>query len=266
MMQLTSGDAKIYYLVEGQGPPLVLLHPFPANHKFWRLAAPALTARYQLIMPDFRGHGASESGQGPATMEKHAADLLRVCEAAGVQRATFMGVSIGGYMLFEFWRRYRERVQALILCDTRAQADTPEGRATRLKSADDVLKRGPDAFLDEMVQKLLGATTKAQRPDLVASARQMMGEMTPAGIAAVQRGMAERPDSTLTLKTITVPTLIMVGEEDTLTPVADAELMRQHIKNSRLETVPRAGHYAPFEQHEFSVKVVRRFLEESNKQ
>jgi pimeloyl-ACP methyl ester carboxylesterase len=215
-------------------------------------------------MPDLRGHGASPPGEGPATMEKHAADVLRVCDAAGVQRAIFMGVSIGGYLMFEFWRRYRERVQTLILCDTKAQADTPEGRATRLKSADDVLKRGPDAFLDEMVQKLLGATTRSQRPDLVAEARKMLGESTPAGIAAVQRGMADRPDSVPTLKTITVPTLNMVGEEDTLTPAADAELMRQHVKNSRVQTVPKAGHYAPFEQHEFVVREIRRFLESSS--
>ena len=261
-MELTSGDTKIFYQVEGQGPPLVLLHPFPANHNFWKPAAALLSARYQLIMPDLRGHGASAPGEGPATMEKHTADLLRVCEAAGVQRAIFMGDSIGGYIMFEFWRRHRERMQALILCDTKAQADTPEASAARLKSAEGVLKHGPDAFLDEMVQKLLGATTKAQRPDLVAIARKMLGESSPAGITAVQRGMAERPDSVPTLKTITVPTLIMVGEEDTLTPVADAELMRQHIKSSRLEKVPRAGHYAPFEQHEFVVGKLRRFLEE----
>jgi 3-oxoadipate enol-lactonase len=261
-MIIPSGDAKIIYHVEGQGPPLVLLHPFPANHKFWKPAAALLSARYQLIMPDLRGHGASAPGEGPATMEKHAADLLRVCESAGAQRAIFMGDSIGGYIMFEFWRRHRERMQTLILCDTKAQADTPEGRTTRLKAAEHVLKRGPDAFLDEMVQKLLGASTKSQRPDLVATARKMLSESSPAGIAAVQRGMAERPDSVPTLKTITVPTLIMVGEEDTLTPVADAELMRQHIKDSRLEKVPRAGHYAPFEQHEFVVGKLRRFLEE----
>src|SRR5262245_46947462 len=256
-MIITSGDTKILYEIEGQGPPLVLLHPFPANHKFWKPAAAQLSARYQLIMPDLRGHAASAPGEGPATMEKHAADLRRVCEAAGVQRARFMGVSIGGYIMFEFWRRYRERVQTLILCDTKAQADTPEGRATRLRSAEDVLKLGPDAFLDEMAQKLLGATTKSQRPDLAAAARKMLGEMSPAGIAAVQRGMAERPDSVPTLKTISVPTLILVGEEDTLTPVADAELMRQHTQNSLMTTVPRAGHYAPFEQHEFVVGAVR---------
>ena len=260
-MELTSADAKIFYEIKGQGAPLVLLHPFPANHKFWEPAAALLAQRYRLIMPDLRGHGASTPGDGAATMEKHAADMLHVCEAAGVARASFMGVSVGGYMLFEFWRRYRDRVRALILCDTRAQQDTPEGRANRLKSAEDVLARGPDTFLDDLLQKLLGATTRTSRPDLVAAARRMLGEMTPAGIAAVQRGMAERPDSVPTLKTITVPTLICVGEEDKLTPRADSELMHQNITGSRLEGIPAAGHYAPFEQHERVVTATRRFLD-----
>lgn len=260
-MELTIADAKLFYEIEGQGAPLVLLHPFPANHKFWRLAAALLSRRYRLLLPDLRGHGSSDPGEGPATMEKHANDVLRLCDAAGMPKAVFVGVSIGGYILLEFWRRYSERVQALILCDTRAQADTPEGRANRLKSADDVLKHGPDAFLDEMLQNLLGATARTSRPDLVSTARKMLGEMKPAGIAAVQRGMAARPDSIRTLKTITVPTLVMVGEEDTLTPRADAELMHQHIAGSRLEIVPKAGHFAPFEQHEAAAAAMRRFLD-----
>lgn len=260
-MELTSGDAKIFYKVEGQGRPLVLLHPFPANQKFWEPATALLASRYRLVMPDLRGHGASQPGDGPATMEKHAGDVLRVCEAAGIERAIFAGVSIGGYVLLEFWRRHRQRVQALILCDTRAQADTPEGRANRLKSAEQVLKEGKDKFLDEMIGKLLGASTRSRRPDLVATARKMLGEMTPEGIAAVQRGMAERPDSIPTLKTINVPTLIVVGEEDTLTPPADSELMHKQIGSSKLEVVPQAGHYAPFERHETVVGMLRRFVD-----
>jgi 3-oxoadipate enol-lactonase len=260
-MELTSGDAKIFYRVEGQGKPLVLLHPFPANHKFWEPAAALLAARYRLVMPDLRGHGASEAGAGPAAMEKHAKDVLKVCDAAGFKRAIFAGVSIGGYVLFEFWRRYRERIQALILCDTRAQADTAEGRANRLKSAEQVLKEGKDKFLDEMMGKLLGATTRSRRPDLVATARKLLGEMTPEGIAAVQRGMAERPDSIPNLATINVPTLVVVGSEDTLTPPADSELTHKHIAGSKLEVVPEAGHYAPFERHEAFAGIARRFMD-----
>jgi pimeloyl-ACP methyl ester carboxylesterase len=245
----------------GDGPPVVLLHPFPANHKVWLPAAELLAGRYRLILPDLRGHGQSGVGTGPASMEKHAADLLRLLDASGVGKAVFAGVSIGGYVLFEFWRRRRERVSGLILCDTRAGADTEEGRADRLKAADDVEKQGPVAFIDSMIPKLLGDTTRTTRPDLVERARKMMLEMSAAGIAAVQRGMAARPDSVADLKTINVPTLVMVGAEDILTPLSEAESMQRQIAGSRLQTIPRAGHYAVFEQHEAAGKAVRGFLD-----
>ena len=260
-MRLASDDAELFYTVMGEGPPVVLLHPFPANHKVWLPAAELLAGRYRLILPDLRGHGQSTPGAGPATMQKHAADLVRLSDACGVGKAVFAGVSIGGYVLFELWRRHRERVSGLILCDTRAGADTDEGRASRLKSAEDVEKQGPVPFIDSMIPKLLGDTTRTTRPDLVERARKMMLEMSAAGIAAVQRGMAARPDSVADLKTINVPTLVMVGAEDTLTPLSEAEFMQRNIAGSRLEVVPRAGHYAVFEQHEAAGKAVRGFLD-----
>jgi 3-oxoadipate enol-lactonase len=260
-MRFSSDDAEIFYTVMGDGPPVVLLHPFPANHKVWLPAAELLAGRYRLILPDLRGHGQSGVGTGPATMEKHAADLLRLLDASGVGKAVFAGVSIGGYVLFEFWRRHRERVSGLILCDTRAGADTDEGRANRLKAADDVEKQGPVAFIDSMIPKLLGDTTRTTRPDQVERAREMMLEMSAAGIAAVQRGMAARPDSVADLKTINVPTLVMVGNEDILTPLSEAESMQRQIAGSRLHTIPRAGHYAVFEQQEAAGKAIRGFLD-----
>jgi pimeloyl-ACP methyl ester carboxylesterase len=260
-MHLSSDDAEIFYTVMGDGPPVVLLHPFPANHKVWLPAAELLADRYRLILPDLRGHGQSSPGAGPATMQKHAADLLRLSDACGVGKAVFVGVSVGGYVLFEFWRRHRERVSGLILCDTRAGADTDEGRANRLKAADDVEKNGPVPFVDSMIPKLLGDTTRTTRTDLVEGARKMMLEMSVAGIAAVQRGMAARSDYVTDLKTINVPTLVMVGVEDTLTPLSDAESLQRQIPGSLLQVIPRAGHYAVFEQHEAAGKAIRGFLD-----
>jgi 3-oxoadipate enol-lactonase len=260
-MHLSSDDAQIFYTVVGDGPPVVLLHPFPANHKVWLPAAELLAGRYRLILPDLRGHGQSGAGAGSATMEKHAADLLRLTDASGVARAVFAGVSIGGYVLFEFWRRHRERIAGLILCDTRAGADSDEARANRLKAADEVEKQGSVPFLDSMIPKLLGETTRTTRRDLVERARKMMLEMPVAGIAAVQRGMAARPDSVADLKTINVPTLVMVGAEDSLTPLTEAELLQRQVAGSHLEVIPRAGHYAVFEQHEAAGKAIRRFLD-----
>lgn len=262
MERIRSGDAEIVYGVLGQGAPVVLLHPFPAHHEFWNPVAERLATRYRVILPDLRGHGDSGAGEGPATMEKHAADLARVCDDAKAGRAIFAGVSIGGYILFEFWRRFRQRVAALVLSDTRAQADTEEGRANRLKAAEDVLQHGPEPFLDGMLPKLLGESTRQNRPDLTRAAKNMMMKMSAEDIAQVQRGMAARPDSVETLKTVNVATLLMVGSEDTLTPLSDAEFMRQHIAGSQLRVIARAGHYAPFEQSEAVLPLLRQFLDQ----
>ena len=261
-MRLSTQDAEIHYEILGEGPDLVLLHPFPTNHRFWMGVADMLASGYRLIAYDLRGHGDSSPGSGPATMEKHAADLARLCDVVKVSKGIFAGVSIGGYVLFEFWRRHSERVAALVLSDTRATPDTEEGRAARLKSAEEVRQTGPAAFLESMVPKLLGQHTRENRPDVVEGARKMMAKMTAAGIVALQQGMAARPDSVPTLATINVPTLILAGAEDTLTPQADSELMHQRISGSRLEVVPRAGHFAIYEQRNAAGKVMRGFLDD----
>jgi pimeloyl-ACP methyl ester carboxylesterase len=260
-MNITSGDAMLFCETQGSGPPLVLLHPFPTNHKFWQPLLPYLVSRYRVLMPDLRASGESNAGDGPATMAKHAQDLERLCVAAGIKKAVFVGLSIGGYILLEFWRRHPERVAALVLADTRATPDTPEGRANRRKSIAEVQLHGPATFVDGMAPKLLGATTRRNRPDVARAAIAIMNESTVPGIAALQQGMAERPDSLPTLKTITVPTLIVVGEEDTLTPVADAEQLQQGIAGSKLVKVPAAGHFSAFEQPDVWVKELRAFLD-----
>ena len=261
MNRITSGDTEICYEVIGEGPPVVLLHPFHADHELWRPAAQALVAHYRVILPDLRGHGESGVGEGPATMAKHTLDVARVLDAEDVGRAPFVGVSIGGYVLFEFWRRLRGRVAALGLCNTKAQADTLEGRVGRLQAASNVMEHGVEPFFESMVPKLMGETTRKTRPDLVEGALRMMRKMSPEDVAMVQRGMAERPDSMPTLKTINVPTLILTGDEDTLTGVPEAELMRQNIPGSQIKVIAKAGHYSPWEQPEEVGKILPQFLD-----
>jgi pimeloyl-ACP methyl ester carboxylesterase len=259
--KVKSGDAEIVYRVLGEGPPVILLHPFPANHEFWLPVAGALSTRYRLILPDLRGHGDSDIGEGPATMEKHSTDIARVMDDAEVGRAPMIGVSIGGYVLFDFWRKHRERAAALGLCNTKAPADASEARAARLHAAEEVLVRGTEPFFESMIPRLLGTTTRESRPDLVEGALRMMRKMSPEDVAQVQRGMAGRPDSMDTLKTIDVPTLLVTGEEDPLTGTNEAELMRRHIANSQMMVIPRAGHYSAWEQPEEMGRVLRQFLE-----
>jgi len=261
MPQVRSGDADIFYEVLGDGPPVLLLHPFPANHELWRPAAQALITRYRVILPDLRGHGDSGAGEGPAHMAKHAADIARILDHEDIGRAPFVGVSIGGYVMFECWRKYRGRIAALGLCNTKAPADTPEARAGRLQAATEVMERGTDAFFKATAAKLLGKTTYNTRPDLVEGALRMMRKMSPEDVASVQQGMAERPDSVETLKTINVPTLIVTGDEDTLTGRGEAELMQRNISGSQLKVVAKAGHYSPWEQSGELGRMIRQFLD-----
>jgi pimeloyl-ACP methyl ester carboxylesterase len=260
-MFVNRDDARISYWALGKGPAIVLLHPFPANHEFWMPVAEVLSQRYRVILPDLRGHGGSEPGVGSALMSKHVEDVVRICEQEAVKRAVFMGCSIGGYILFEFWRRERARVVALGLCDTRASADTPQGKADRLKSADEVQQKGPAEFLEQQAHKLVGKTTQQSRPDLFDAAHAMMKKMSVAGIVNVQRGMAERPDSIPTLKTIDAPTFILVGEEDIVTPPADSELMQREIAGSQLARIAKAGHYAAFERPQDCAPLLRNFVD-----
>ena len=261
MQRIKSGDAEIAYQILGDGPSVILLHPFPANHEFWLPVAQSLSTRYRLIMPDLRGHGESDIGEGPATMAKHAVDIARVMDDADVGRAPMVGISIGGYALFEFWRQQRGRVAALGLSNTKAPADSPEAQAGRRQAAAEVMERGTEPFFQSMIPRLLGKTTRETRPDLVEGALEMMRKMSPADVAGAQRGMAERPDSVDTLKTVNVPTLLVTGDEDILTGLNEAELMHRHIAGSELRVLPKAGHYSPWEQPEAAGRLLRQFLD-----
>lgn len=260
-MKLLTDDAELFYEVRGKGPDIVLLHPFPSSHEFWNGVVERIESRYRVLMPDLRGLGRSEPGEGAATMAKHAEDLEQLCRECAVGKAVFVGCSIGGYVLFEYWRRHRERVKSLVLCDTKAAADSGDVQAQRLKTADEVMQRGPEFVIESMLPKLLGESTQRNRPDVVAAARATMSHSTKEGIAAVQRGMAERADSTATLANIDVATLVVGSDEDVLSPRADMEKIAKGVRGAELKMIGKAGHLAPFEQPEEFVRLLRQFLE-----
>jgi pimeloyl-ACP methyl ester carboxylesterase len=260
MPTFCSGDARLSYEIAGAGPDVILLHPFPLNRHFWDLLRPLLVTQHRLILPDLRAHGESELGEGAVTMRKLADDLVGLCREEKIPKAFLVGVSIGGYLLFEFWRRHRDHVAALVLANTRPGAETVEGKANRLQLADKVLLEGTASFIEEMLAKLLSQTTLTNRPDIVEAARKMMQSMSPEDIAAVQRGMAERSDSVATLSTIYVPTLIIAGDEDSI-PVSEFERMQQQIRSSRLQVISQAGHYAALEKPAEFGSLLRTFFD-----
>ena len=152
-----------------------------------------------------------------------------------------------------------------MLCNTKAQTDTPEARAGRLQAATEVVERGTEPFFESMLPKLIGKTTHSTRPDLVEGALRMMQKMSPEDVALVQRGMAARQDSVETLKTINVPSLIVTGDEDVFTGAAEAEFMRQNIPGSQMKVISKAGHYSAWEQPEEVGRLLRQFLDTTHR-
>ncbi|HEV3470879.1 MAG TPA: alpha/beta fold hydrolase [Pyrinomonadaceae bacterium] len=252
---------EIAYEEAGRGEPVVLLHGFPFNRTLWREQAAALAERFRVITPDLRGHGESSVAEGPATMEEMAEDVAALLDALGVGRAVVGGLSMGGYVTLAFCRRFPERVRALVLADTRPQGDTEDGRRAREETARRALEEGMEPIADSMLPKLLAPATLAGRPDVVGRVRAMILSTKPEGAAAALRGMAVRRDQTDWLGEISVPTLIVVGREDGLTPPSDSETMRAKIKGARLEVIEGAGHVSNVEQPSEFNRALSGFLE-----
>jgi pimeloyl-ACP methyl ester carboxylesterase len=262
-MIFEGGKVSQFYEVRGTGPAVVLLHPYPSDHTFWLPIVPMLEARFRLVLPDLRGLGRSAVGDGPTTMQQIAGDVLGLCDALGIGRAAFVGCSVGGYAIFELWRQARERMNSLALLDTRAGVESEDGRRARLKNAEEILERGTEWAVEQMLPRLLSPVTIQSRSDVVEKVVATMRQATASGMAAMQRGMAQRPDSLATLASITVPTLVLGGEDDQPTPVSELEILARGIAGAELKIVAKAGHLAAMEQPEEVGRLLRDFLERS---
>ncbi len=264
-MILRSDEVELSYEVRGEGPDVVLLHPYPSDHTYWLPMAQHLESRFRLLLPDLRGLGRSQAAAGATTMANLAEDLLRLCDELKIERAAFVGCSVGGYALFEFWRRSRERVKALVLMDTKAVADSDEAGAARQKNASDILQHGPDWAIEQIIPKLLAPVTISSRLDVVERAKATMSRARAAGLAAMQRGMAARADCMELAAQISVPVLVLGGEEDVPSPPSELERLAHVIRGAELKIVRRAGHFAAFEQPDEVGRLVREFLERNGR-
>ena len=256
----TINEPGIAYDDVGDGPAVVLLHGYPFNRSLWREQVEALKGRYRVITPDLRGHGESSVETSPATMEDMARDVAELLDQLKVGRATIAGLSMGGYVTLAYYRLFPQRVRAMVLADTRSQADTEEGKKTRATQAEQALREGMEPIAAGMLTKLFAPDTVAQRPDVVKRVREMMVQTKPEGAAAALAGMGQRQDQRDLLPRIVVPTLIIVGEHDAITPVADSEAMHRTIPGSRLEVVRGAGHVSNVEKPEEFNRVLLDFL------
>jgi pimeloyl-ACP methyl ester carboxylesterase len=229
--------------------PLVLLHAFPLDRSMWRRVRDLLAPEWRLVLVDLPGLGESPLPDDAPSLAVSADGVAAVLDRLGVPRAVLAGVSMGGYVAMEFLRRHRDRLAGLVLIDTKAEADDEAARAGRQLVAEEVLGPAGTAAIAGMPEVLLGETARRTRADLVAEVTSAVATAPPAAVAWSQLAMAQRPDSSEDLRSLAgaVPVGVVVGEEDTLSPVAAAQAMTVAAE-ATLTVVPRAGHLAAVEE------------------
>lgn len=247
VLRVDADGVQLAAHVTGAGPALLFVHGFPLDRSMWQHQLTAIEG-WTRIAPDLRGAGDSETPASGYSMERYALDLIRVLDAVEAQTAVCCGLSMGGYIMFEMLRRHPERVRALMLCDTKSEADTPEGKRGRDELAGVARREGIGAVATRLLPKLLGRSTATRDQSVVESVRAMVLRSPVDGVVGALEAMRDRSDSTPLLTQISVPTLVLVGAEDELTPPAVVRPMAQRIPGARFVEVKGAGHMAPLEQ------------------
>jgi pimeloyl-ACP methyl ester carboxylesterase len=265
----------------GTGTAVVLLHGFPFDRSMWREQIDFLSANgFRAIAPDLRGLGESydklqfvagvdhsktkrptEAYRTVTTMEDMARDVSALMDQLSIDRAVICGLSMGGYVAFDFVHLFRSRARALVLAGTRAPADNVQEKQAREQQAQKILAEGMSGIAEATLSKLLAPRTLAEKPGVVARVREMILHADPRGAAAAQRGMAARRDYSEDLPKLDLPALIIVGREDPIRPLADAEFMQEGIRNSRLEIIEDAAHMTNMEQPEVFNRALAKFLD-----
>jgi pimeloyl-ACP methyl ester carboxylesterase len=239
---------------------LVLLHAFPLNARMWERQLALADDGWRVIVPQLRGFDGGAGDPPAASIDDYAGDVVDLLDGLHVDEAVVGGLSMGGYIAFAVLRHAARYVHGLVLADTKSQPDTPAGLEGRRKMLQLVEDKGPSGVADDMIPKLLGETTRRERPDVVDHVRELVLASSREAIAGAVRAMMTRPDSTPLLPTIHVPTLVIVGDEDTLTPPAAAEELHKGIAGSELVQIPAAGHLSNLEQPDLFHAAIARFL------
>lgn len=255
-----AGGTELFYTSLGEGSPVVLLHPAPLDHRFWLPAAERLKDRFRLVIPDLRGHGWSQMGNSPISIPRLGADIQSLLDHLKVEKAAFVGCSIGGYVLFELWRTMPERVRTMVFCCSKPQPDSDEAKTRRQATIAAIRTQGVASFFDGSAENLLSSTAKQQQPHLFSEVRSMMMLTSEAAIA-MQEGLAGRPDSMDTAKTITVPVLAIAAEEDKASSPAEVEALAKVVPQAEYRFLKGTGHLAAFEQPQEVATIMGGFLD-----
>jgi 3-oxoadipate enol-lactonase len=240
---------------------LVLLHAFPLNARMWEDQLAMAERGWRVLVPQFRGFDTVSAEPAASSMDDYAGDVIDLLDALHIKQAVVGGLSMGGYVAFALLRLAARYIHALILADTKPQADTPEAVVARQRMLETLEAKGPSAVADEMLPKLLGDTTLAVRGHIVEQVRALVQANSTVAIGGAIRALMSRPDSTPLLASIHVPTLIVVGDEDRVTPPLLSEEMHQAIPGSELAVIEGAGHLSNIEQPAAFNLALARFLD-----
>ncbi len=230
-----------------EGTPLIFVHGFPFNHSMWEPQSKAFSKTHRVISYDLRGHGQSEVGDGQYSLEFFVDDLLMVMDHLKIRRAVLCGLSMGGYIALRAVERYAERFHGLVLCDTKSEADTNEVKIKRAAAIRAIKKDGVNKFLGDFIKSVLSENTLQTKPELVGFVLKLIRGNSPLGIAGSLLALAARTDTTAALANMILPTLVLVGDQDKLTPPSAAESMRKLLPNAVMHVIPQAAHLSNLE-------------------
>jgi len=247
----------------GAGLPVVLLHAFPLSRRMWDQELELWSKTYRVIAPDWRGFGESPFASDTLTMESCADDVHRLLERLAIKpKVILVGLSMGGYVAFEYVRKYADTLQGLVLVATQPISDSEATRKARFETAELVERDGTEPLADKLVPRLLGKTTLEEKPEVVEKVRRLIRLNSPRGVAAASYGLASRRDNSSLLVQIRVASLIVTGEEDVIIPRAQADFMHREIASSQFAAISQSGHLVNLEQPVLFHDVVSGFLEQ----
>ncbi len=254
----------------GSGPVILLVHGYPLDHSMWRFQIAGLSDQYRVIAPDLAGFGKSELNSiqqrddlKAGSMAMMADELAAMLDSLNIDEpVVFCGLSMGGYVGWEFFKRHRIRLRGLIACDTRAAADTPEVARGRRIVAETVLRKGSQEIAEGLIGKLFGVRSREIAPERIVEMQNVIGSAKREAVAAASYAMARRADSTGLLPQLDLPALIVVGEQDTISTVEEMRGIADAISDARFVVLEDAGHMAPLECPERFNTVVKKFLAE----
>jgi 3-oxoadipate enol-lactonase len=259
-MKAFINGASMAYEEAGDGMPVILLHGFPFDHRMWSNQFEALRSSYRVITPDFRGMGGSDIPMDNISLDQYANDILALMDQLQLQQAVLVGFSMGGYVAFSMLRMAPERFFAVILANTRPEADTQEGRKNRMAMATSLFEKGSTAAREAMIPKLLSEEDQQSMPDLVSELGSVINSMPLEGLVHACLAMAFRKDSVSLLPSISVPTLVIAGEKDAIAPPDVMRQMADRIPNSQMISIAGAAHLTPMEKPEAFNSAMMKFL------